>query len=512
MKLLSILRTSISLFFILLLVTVNGYALPAFPTAEGFGSETVGGRGGVIIHVTNLNDAGAGSFREAVTTPGARTVVFDVSGNIELQTQLQITEPYLTIAGQTSPGGICIAGEQVTVGAHDVIIRHMRFRMGQASVDDPPNDPNEHDSFDIWGSCAGGSMDGYNVVVDHCSLSWGADETSTFTYGAHDITVQWSMFYEGLKTDANHSKGLAMSNKLCPDGQPGVYNISGHHNFFASNYDRNPYIAGGNETPGLIDWRNNVAYNWYGANNISIQGDRRLNAVHNLSVAGPESNPQEGSWPITQVPSDTRVCFNDECKIYVLGNLGGQRVSQDMDEWCVADWFNSDLISTDEQSLVEYPAVPITITPMDWDPDSNTSVVGSEIVSKTGATKPIRDDADVSIISDFENHAGTIPTWKAFPDDYPPLSQDGDNPLDTDQDGMLDAWEIENGTDPNTANNNDHTFDAEYTDIEYYINTLAGDYEGEPPQPPAEGCPLGGNSQFQTGGNSQIIMFQSTLH
>ena len=136
--------------------------IPAFPGAEGGGMYTPGGRGGKVITVTNLNDSGPGSFREACETGGARIVVFNVAGVINLKTPLYVRAPYITIAGQTAPGdGVCIAGESFQVDTHDVIVRHMRFRRGDTRVH------NREDSF-------GGNPVG-NIMIDHCSAEWGLD-------------------------------------------------------------------------------------------------------------------------------------------------------------------------------------------------------------------------------------------------------------------------------------------------------------------------------------------------
>ncbi len=176
------------LFTIIVLVTFCAYSQAsdknkqlAFPTAEGYGKYTVGGRGGRVIHVTNLNDAGAGSFRAAVSESGPRVVVFDVSGTIRLLSNVSIKNPYLTIAGQTAPGdGICISGGKIGIGTDQVIIRHIRVRVGDENEGD-------HDAVECRGR--------KNVILDHVSASWSVDETMS-VYGCDSITVQWCMITE----------------------------------------------------------------------------------------------------------------------------------------------------------------------------------------------------------------------------------------------------------------------------------------------------------------------------
>jgi hypothetical protein len=212
---------------------------PAFPGAEGFGKYSLGGRGGRVIEVTNLNDSGPGSLRAAVMAKGPRTVVFRVSGTIALQSELKVREPYLTIAGQTAPGdGICVKGYQFNFDTSHLIIRYLRFRPGDEQG-------KEQDGF-------GGQGD--HIIIDHCSVSWGVDETFSINKGAN-LTVQWCMVTESL-WHSLHKKGNHGYGGLW--GGPGG---SWHHNLLAHHTSRNPR-ASGNAESGLMDFRNNVIYNW----------------------------------------------------------------------------------------------------------------------------------------------------------------------------------------------------------------------------------------------------------
>lgn len=167
---------------------------PAFPGAEGFGRYTTGGRGGKVYHVTNLNSAGNGSLRWALSQPGPRTIVFDVSGTIHLTEGLRIPEN-TTVAGQTAPGdGICVADYPVSLSSN-TIVRYMRFRLGNTYV--------TKKGADGWDGL--GAMDSENIIVDHCSVSWSIDECCSLL-GNHNTTLQWSIVAQSL-VDAGHSKG-----------------------------------------------------------------------------------------------------------------------------------------------------------------------------------------------------------------------------------------------------------------------------------------------------------------
>lgn len=186
----------------------------AFPTAEGYGKYTVGGRGGTVYEVTNLNDSGVGSLRAAVEASGPRTVVFRVSGTINLTKNLQINNPNITIAGQTAPGdGICLKKYPLIIAANQVIIRYLRVRLGGESGDD---------SDAVSGRFVS------NVILDHISASWSVDETMS-VYHCENITIQWCLIAESMY-NSNHVKGA--------HGFAGIWgsnNSSYHHNLLAHN-------------------------------------------------------------------------------------------------------------------------------------------------------------------------------------------------------------------------------------------------------------------------------------
>lgn len=247
--------------------------VPAFPGAEGAGAYSFGGRGGKIYVVTSLEDSGPGTFREACEAAGPRIVVFNVSGVIHLKQRLSIRAPYLTIAGQTAPGdGVCVAGATTEVDTHDVVIRYMRFRRGQTDVMDRDD-------------ALGGDPIG-NIVIDHCSASWGLDENlSMYRHmytppdGGKDqklptvhITIQWCLSSEALNT-YNHAFG----------GTWGGRYASFHHNLFACNTGRNPSIGWGDQ----IDFRNNVLFNWRHRSIDGGDATSLVNVVDNYYKPGP---------------------------------------------------------------------------------------------------------------------------------------------------------------------------------------------------------------------------------
>ncbi|MFV0290499.1 MAG: polysaccharide lyase family 1 protein [Mangrovibacterium sp.] len=240
----------------------------AFPGAEGFGRYATGGRGGDVYHVTTLEDGNFnGTFRHAVSQKGARTIVFDVAGTIFLNSNLRIEEGNLTIAGQSAPGmGICIARYPVSVGADNVIIRYMRFRVGNEGGGEPD------------GLSGSGCK---NVIIDHCSISWSVDETCTF-YGGENITVQWCIISESLRT-AGHSKGSHGYGAIC-----GGNKSSFHHNLLAHHQSRAPRLGPHVETQACehLDMRNNVIYNWAGGGCYGGEG-MYVNIVNNYYKPGP---------------------------------------------------------------------------------------------------------------------------------------------------------------------------------------------------------------------------------
>jgi hypothetical protein len=417
----------------------------AFPGAEGFGKYTIGGRGGRVIEVTNLNDSGPDSFRAACEAKGPRIVVFRLSGTIPLKSELVIRNPYITIAGQTAPGdGICIKDYQVFFATDHVVIRYLRFRPGDEQGV-------EQDGF-------GGA--GNYAVIDHCSVSWSIDEALSINK-ASNFTVQWCMVTESLY-DSIHHKGKHGYGGLW--GGPGG---SWHHNILAHHTSRNPR-ASGNEKSGLMDFRNNVIYNW-GFN--SCYGGERWprNWINNYYKYGPAT--RESVHRRIFIQSDPRG------RMFADGNFvwGFPQISAD--NWNGGIDFDKAGGASEETLRLK---APIPVAPV----TTQTAEEAFELVLHHAGASLQRDAVDGRIVEEIRTGTahfgetwggggtGIIDSQKAV-GGWPKLestvaSSDGDH------DGMPDDWEMAHGLDP--SNPADGSLSREpngYTNVEEYLNSLA---------------------------------------
>ncbi|MCE7981963.1 MAG: pectate lyase [Caldilinea sp. CFX5] len=416
----------------------NACLVPAFPGAEGFGAFAQGGRGGRIIEVTNLNSEGPGSLREAIAATGPRIVVFRVGGIIELTSRLSIKEPYITIAGQTAPGGgITLKGSGVEkdllkISTHDVILRHLRVRHGPG------------------GDSGGVTIDGgdtHDVILDHMSISWSVDENLTAWYDNQDITIQWSIIAEALHNSTHsegpHSKGLMLGSK-------GSRNVSVHHNLLAHNVERNPRI----QTDGLVDFRNNVIYN-YGAAVGWITNDKgsaSLNYVGNYVKPGPNSDISRYELEI-----DQRTSEEGTVAVYVEGNLGPNRTDNNQPQERV--------VKPDGYAfLIGQPHKAAFVT------TTSAQEAYQQVLANAGATLPMRDSVDHRIVQEVMNGTGQIIDDPAQVGGWPAIAS-GTPPADSDQDGMPDAWEKQYGFSPHLGSDGNMDADNDgYHNVEEYLN------------------------------------------
>ena len=439
-------------------------ATPAFPGAEGFGMYTQGGRGGKVYHVTNLSDDGkAGSLRYAVNQKGARTVVFDVSGIIELNSVLNIKNDSITIAGQTAPGdGICLKDYNVFVGANEVIIRFVRFRLGT----DKPDSDGTQDRDAIWG------RNKSNIIIDHCSMSWCTDECASF-YGNKNFTMQWCLVSESLRGSL-HPKGY--------HGYGGIWGGQGasfHHNLVAHHDSRTPRLCGSrySNEPDLekVDLRNNVFYNW-GSTNSGYAGEGgSYNFVNNYYKSGPATKSSI-KYRIFEAYADDG--SNSQPKgVYGKFYMKGNYMDGKGDNW---DWNGMDVntgnlsyLSKDMlKSNSEFSHTAVTThTPAN---------AFAKVCALAGASKS-RDAVDTRIANEAKNgtatYKGSVLGGLGIIDKTSdvggwPTYKSTSNPTDTDGDGMPDAWESANGLNPNDASDGAKPHTSGYTNLERYMNSL----------------------------------------
>lgn len=422
--------------------------IPAFPGAEGYGMYTTGGRGGEVYEVTNLNDSGPGSLRDAVSGSN-RTIVFRVGGTIQLQSLLPITGSNLTIAGQTAPGdGIAVVGYPVHIRADNIIMRYMRFRLGDVN------------NFEADAGYAGSRK---NLIIDHCTFTWGVDEVFSI-YPNENVTVQWSLFGEALDNSV-HSKGR--------HGLGGIWGsgASYHHNLIMSNNDRNPrfmsYAGPPYPADRVLDFRNNVIYNW-NLHSITYGHGLNFNVVNNYLKWGPDTRADKKSVILAAIRDST---------YHLQGNYVDDAPTVTADNSLGILYPSAGVINltASPTEIPRTPGYPATTIATD---DAVTAY--SRVLDQVGATLPKRDASDARMIASARNRTGTIIDSQSEVGGYPVLVG-GVAPVDSDHDGMPDAWEIANGLDPFDPDdrNDDMTGDG-YTNLEKYLNAIVGNGSANP--------------------------------
>jgi hypothetical protein len=432
----------------------------AFPGAMGFGRLVTGGRGGKIIKVTNLNDAGPGSLRDAINQIGNRIVVFEVSGNIKLQSRLVIRNGDLTIAGQSAPGdGICIQNYEVFLEADNVVIRFLRFRLG---------DLTSQQTDAIWGRYR------QNILIDHCSMSWSIDECASF-YANKNFTMQYCILSESLNKSVHEKDDHGYGGIWGGNRASFYYNLLAHHN------SRNPRFDGGNR-PGtgglspmgkdLVDFRYNVLYNWRG-NSIYGGENGEYNMVNNYFKSGP-ATPENRKNRILEVSKENGPNYAPGYgRFYVEGNYvdGNPAVSQQ--NWSGGIVYSSGTNQTLVQVLQPFDHLVIGDQP-------SAVQAYNQVLEKSGASYK-RDAVDMRIVNEVRQgkhtYKGSKTGFLGIIDSqqdvggWPTLnSRTAD--LDTDADGMPDEWEKLKGLDPTKANANGRDLSLVYDNVEVYLNSL----------------------------------------
>jgi len=428
-------------------------SLPAFPGAEGFGMNAVGGRGGQVIEVTNLNDNGPGSLRAAVDANGPRIVVFRVGGYIELKSVLDINKPNITIAGQTAPGdGICLRNYYLAVHADNVIIRYLRVRPSDIAKE-------EFDAISVF--------TGHNIIIDHCSASWAIDEVVSVASSASkeptlgNVTVQWCMITESLNCSVHH-KGCHGYGSLIRGGYGN--GITYHHNLYAHHEGRSPrpgnYIDSTRDPCGLIfDFHNNVVYNW-GGKFAGYNDDGRnkdnsithMDFVNNYYIKGPNST---GGYAFRESTVG--------CKAYFSGNWMDGNCPKD--PWSLVEFLDF----TEAQKDAYKQSVPIPVAPV---AEEDASTAYMRVLAGAGTVFPVRDAVDKRVMDSVAKKTGGIINRIDEVGGYP-MMESGTPLVDSDHDGMPDKWELAVGLNPSDANDARGDRDGDgYTNIEEYINWL----------------------------------------
>lgn len=411
--------------------------IPAFPGAEGAAKYTKGGRGGDVYEVTTLADSGPGSLRDAVSG-SSRTIVFKVGGTIHLQSPLKITGSNLTIAGQTAPGeGITVADYTTSIEGDNLIIRYLRFRLGDAFA-------SEDDAF--------GGRYHRDIMIDHCSFSWSVDEVLSL-YENENTTVQWSIISESMLM-TTHQKGR--------HGYGGIWGgnkATFHHNLIAHNASRNPRLPGLSPAD-QMELFNNVIYNW---GFFSTYGGEQgtYNLMNNYYKYGPNTYKSVRGTLFADVAATSH--------IYLGGNIADGYADVTADNW------KGVLTVADPAAKMDSPFVPAI--PTQAEPAASAYDI---VLADAGATLPKRDAVDARVVSDVRNRTGNHINSPKQIGGVPEFVQTASVELDSDHDGMSDNWEAAAGLDSTDAADRNTIGLEGYTMLERYLNELNGNGSANP--------------------------------
>jgi hypothetical protein len=466
---------------VLLAFSVSAFAVVAFPGAEGYGKNSVGGRGGTVIQVTNLNDSGTGSLRAALTASGARTVVFRVAGIIELDSDILIKNPYLTIAGQTAPGdGICIkfsaagtAFRGIQIATHDLVIRYLRIRCGFSATAMDYGSP-----FQVYGTSSS------NIILDHCSTSWHPGRTGVTIWpppGISDtnITIQRHLAAEALLGGnyPNGARGAFLFGNQESSNTAVIDHITLYKSLMAHNRKRNPEAQNNNRTTiATYQIINNVMYHfkWDGSLLIGsydppgYQGPDTVVAHYNIFGNYYKRSELPGQRSEIRITRGTRTYVGD----HTYGNIGPSRTSSEDDPWDIVAGIGSLHAPKDPyQATSAFDAT--NLPPYETADQAYTDVladVGANMgLNADGTARNEQDSVDARLVKEVINNTGNYindpsdvggwPTYRAGDGPYP----------DSDADGMSDAWEMAKFG--NLSRNGTDDYDGDgYTDLEEFLN------------------------------------------
>jgi hypothetical protein len=424
----------------------------AFPGAEGYGRFAKGGRNGDVYHVTSLEDEGLGSLRwglDSTYDEHPRTIVFDVSGTIKLEKDLNLTTSNVTIAGQTAPGdGITLRDHTFRIkNCSDVIVRYIRVRLGDESKTSSDTIAVQH---------------AHNVILDHLTATWGVDGIMD-TYYLTNFTMQWSLFGEALNDSSHHKGSHAMLMSLRNTSG----NVSLHHNLLFSSRNRHPTLGGGSPAQcnkdTIFDFRNNVLYNWSGSTNLGIG---QFNLINNYYRPGPDTDAVDGHYPVRP-----KVEIEDVTVGYMSGtvfewNEEWTRNNRLAMQWGVRDEGYPGNVSKEKFCLPEEPVEKADR------PTTQLAAVAYELVLDRAGASLSRDAADKRVVRGIRDRTHRLIDSQREVGGWPNLSSQP-TLLDTDRDGMPDNWETKYGFDFRNPKdrNGDHDRDG-YTNLEEYLNSL----------------------------------------
>ena len=414
----------------------------AFPDARGAGANSRGGRGGAVLFVTNLHDSGTGSFRAAVESQGPRIVIFRVSGYIDLESPVRVSQPFLTIAGHTAPGdGICLKNFSLQIAnTKHVIVRHLRCRPG-----DKTSKPGEMDAITVW--------DSQHIILDHCSATWSTDECLSVTRDSDHVTVQWCLIAEAL---TSHSMGSIIG---ADRGR-----ISFLNNLYANNRSRNPrpsapFVQEGQTefTGPRIDFRNNVVYNWsytagyVGGSDPQLKEFTRVNLVGNYYRPGPDTRPGREREVFRINPGAIT-------ELFISGNsLHG----------FPKETANNGLLVKHTGGVLKKQLHPHVLPPV---PTESAKLCYSRVLDRAGAVLPARDAVDRRIVAGVRDGTGRLLGSQDQVRGWLPLARAAATP-DNDEDGQPDVWERKFGLDPREPADGRADPDQDgYDNLEEFLN------------------------------------------